>query len=348
MLYVQTDEHKDRMKALDLVMETLERAGDVRELSTFVPEDLVSPLIGTHGRQIATLQEITRTNLRFEKKTEGFSERQVRITGRSRDIRFAIEKLHARVIERKTEDIPAFAKFVIPASSASHLIGKGGAFTKNLLQRYGVELKVGRDENCDEKRELVAILLGRKSDCYDALPEVVGKLEDAVFNSDSQKHSSKTAMMIKTKRSERAFNDLVREVKRDAGVSLRAFESVREEFRVEMTGELRDRQKAVRLLLEGARKESPAPRSRSRSPPFATSVIVPRSLVGRLIGKGGETVKLLKSRSGCHINFQQTDLKTVQTGDGKEGRACVVTGSPRAIALGVRCLWEQILKFENL
>jgi transcription antitermination factor NusA-like protein len=76
------------------------------------------------------------------------------------------------------------------------------------------------------------------------------------------------------------------------------------------------------------------------------NVLVPKTLVGRLIGKGGENVKILKSRSGCHINFQQVDLKTLQTGDGKEARSCALTGSAASIALGVRYLWEQILKFE--
>ena len=349
ILYLTCESQKERVKALDLVLETMEEGGDLREVSTFVPEDLVSPLIGTHGRQIAALQELTHTNLRFEKKLEGLSERQVKVTGHSRDIRFAIEKLHARVTERKTEEIPAFAKFVIPLNSASHLIGKGGAFTKNLLQRYGVEMKVGRDDSCDEKRELAAMLLGRKSDCLEALSEVVSKVEDAIFNSDSQKHSDKTIILVKIRRSEGAFDSLVREVKREAGVSLRVFESFKDEFRVEMTGELRDRQRAARILLDGAGRESPRRRSRSRSPvPFSTNIIVPKTLVGRLIGKGGENVKMLKSRSGCHINFQQNDLKTVQTGDGKEARACTVTGSPTAISMGVRCLWEQILKFETL
>lgn len=349
VLFLTTNSQRNRAKGLDLVMEALESAGNLREVSTFVPEDMVSPLIGTRGRQIAALQDLTHTNLRFEKKLEGLMEREVRVSGHSRDIRFAIEKLHSRVTERKSDESPIFAKFVIPLSSASHLIGKGGVFTKNLLQRYGVELKVGRDDSCDETKELAALLLGRKSGCLEALPEVVMKVEDAIFNSDAQKYSDKTTILVKTNRSEGTFNGLVREVKRESGVSLRVFESLKDEFRVEVTGELRERQRAVRMLLEGASRESPRRRSRSRSPvPFAINIIVPKTLVGRLIGKGGENVKMLKSRSGCHINFQQTDLKAVQTGDGKEARACTMTGSPTAIAMGVRCLWEQILKFETL
>jgi transcription antitermination factor NusA-like protein len=77
-------------------------------------------------------------------------------------------------------------------------------------------------------------------------------------------------------------------------------------------------------------------------------VAVPRALVGRLIGKSGENVKALKGKSGCHINFQQQNLKEVKTADGQEARVCTMTGPSGAIALGVRLLWEQILKFETI
>lgn len=354
ILHFFSDSLREKSKALELVLEELDRLGESKEVSTFVPEDMVSPLIGTRGRQIAALQEITKTNFRFDRKVEDMQDRQVRVSGSLRDIRSAIEKLYSKIIEKRAE-IPenTFAKFAIPQPSAAHLIGKGGQFTKSLHQRYGVELKVSRDESCDERKELVAFLIGPPKACMEALNDVIGKLADAAFNSDYQRNvNDRTVLLIKTRRSESGFNTLVREVKRQAEVSLKVFEGFRDEFRIEIAGDLRERQRAVRALLEATQShDSPKrrPRSRSRShTPLTTSVnvLVPKTLVGRLIGKGGENVKILKSRSGCHINFQQVDLKTLQTGDGKEARSCALTGSAASIALGVRYLWEQILKFE--
>lgn len=354
ILHFFSDSLREKGKALELVLGELDHLGETREVSTFVPEDMVSPLIGTKGRQIAALQEITKTNFRFERKIEDMQDRQVRVSGSLRDIKNAIEKLYSKVVEKRAE-VPdnAFAKFAIPQPSASHLIGKGGQFTKSLYQNFGVELKVSRDESCDDRKELAAILIGPNKECMEALNDVVAKLADAAFNSDYQRSGSdKTVVIIKTRRGESSINAMVREVKRDADVSLKVFECFRDEFRVEIAGELRERQRAVKALLKEMQPyESPKrrPRSRSRSPTPSTTcvnVLVPKTLVGRLIGKGGDNVKILKSRSGCHINFQQQDLRNVTTGDGKEARSCTLTGSAASIALGVRYLWEQILKFE--
>jgi len=346
ILHFFSNSLREKSKALELALEELERLGECKEVSTFVPEDMVSPLIGTRGRQIAALQELTRANFRFERKVEDMQNRQVRVSGSLRDIRHAVEKLHSRVIDKRVE-MPqsSFAKFAIPQPSASHLIGKGGQFTKSLYQNFGVELKVSRDESCDERKELVALLIGPQKDCLEALNEVVSKLADAAFNSDYQRNvNERTVLLVKTRRSESGFNALVREVKRQAEVSLKVFEGLKDEYRVEVAGDLRERQKAIRGLLAEIQSADPPkrrPRSRSRSlTPLATSVnvLVPKTLVGRLIGKGGENVKVLKSRSGCHINFQQADLKSVQTGEGQEARSCTITGSAVSIAQGVRHL----------
>jgi len=352
VLYLLCDSQKDLTKGIDLVMQGLESTGEIREVTVFVPEDMVSLLIGTHGRHIDIFQEFTRTSVCFEKKQIGLTERKVKISGFSQDIRFAIEKLHSRVRDKNPPETPAFVKFVIPDKSAAHLIGKNCYFVKFLLHKYGAELKIKPNNNCEENKEQLAVLFGRKSDCLEALPEVVTKTEDAIWSVGSQNYTDKTIILVKTRKLEGAFNDFVREVKREVDVSFRVFKCLNDEFRVEITGELRHRLKAMRLLLEDAGKKSPRPRSRSRSRsrspvPLIINIIVPKVLVGRLIGKGGDNVKMLKSRCGCHINFKKNDLKTVQTGDGQEGRACTVKGSPAAIAMGVRYLWEQILKFER-
>ena len=355
VLHFYSHSMREKGKALGVVLEELERLGELREVSTFVPEDMVSPLIGSKGRQIAALQDFTRANFRFERKVEDMQDRQVRVSGSLRDIKNAIETLYSKVVDKRAE-VPdnIFAKFAIPQPSASHLIGKGGQFTKSLYQHYGVELKVSRDDSCDDRRELVAILIGQHKDCLDALNEVVAKLTDAEFNSDYQRTGNeKTVMLMRIRRSESGIHSLVREVKREAQVSLKVFEGYRDEFRVEIAGDLKERQRAIRVLLEEVQsRESPKQRTRSRSrsqSPQTTilNVLVPKSLVGRLIGKGGENVKILKNRSGCHINFQQQDLTTVHTGDGKEARTCTMTGSAEAIALAVRNVWEQIMKFEQ-
>lgn len=150
--------------------------------------------------------------------------------------------------------------------------------------------------------------------------------------------------------SEAQLNSISRTLKKDLDVNLRLHDSENHFTRIEITGELRRRQKAAKVLLGELDKPWQRRRSRSRSPVqrVAINVAVPKALVGRLIGRSGENVKMLKWKCGAHINFVQQDLKEMKTADGGEARACTLSGRPEEIAQGVRLLWEQILKFESL
>ncbi len=66
----------------------------------------------------------------------------------------------------------------------------------------------------------------------------------------------------------------------------------------------------------------------------------PRNLVGRLIGKGGESIKLIQSRSGCRMRIEQNV---------PEGTPCRihVTGIPPAIALASQIIQEVMVNGTN-
>ena len=359
VLHLRSANLADTFEALSLVMREMSRVGEGREVSIFIPEDMVSPFIGTKGRGVFALQDQTSTKIQVEKPVEGMRDRQVRINGAEDDVHNAVQILYRKVVERRhpIDFIPGNTiKFAIPQTCAAHLIGKGGSFTKALQKDFGVELKVSADSSCKEK-ELSAILIGKKSRCLEALDEVIKKMEEAIYNSDAPKNASRTVMLLRTQASDATIDSLVRAVKKEQDVSVKLYSPINGEFRIEISGDLRRRQKATRMLIDALdssrHRHSPRRRSRSRSrslSPARTTinVAVPRSLVGRLIGKSGENVKMLKGKSGCHINFQQQNLKDVKTADGQEARVCTMTGPANAIAQGVRLLWEQILKFETM
>jgi hypothetical protein len=79
----------------------------------------------------------------------------------------------------------------------------------------------------------------------------------------------------------------------------------------------------------------------------AVSLAVADVLVSRLVGKGGENVKALMSRSGCSMIFQQQANSKIQTPTGSLAQLCTVTGSIDEIAQGVKLLLEQIKELEK-
>lgn len=337
---------RSKFEALKLVLREFERVGESHDIIFFIPQSLVSRFIGAKGREVFALQSQTCTEIQVGNAVPDSSDREVRISGTEDAVRSAVEMLHRKVVEyRPAAD--SGIKFAIPQTCAAHLIGKGGSFTKALLRDFDVELKVNSDSACKE-RELSAILLGKKARCLEALDEVVKKMEDAIYNSDTPKNGSKTVMLLRST-SESRLNDIARSLKKDLDVVVRLYEPEDDEFRVEISGDLRRRQKAIKILLGFGDKPQRRRRSRSRSPLVRTSVnvAVPKAVVGRLIGRSGENVKMLKGMYGCQINFMQLELKEMRTAEGGEARVCTVSGRSEDIAKTVRLLWEQILKFES-
>jgi hypothetical protein len=77
-------------------------------------------------------------------------------------------------------------------------------------------------------------------------------------------------------------------------------------------------------------------------------ILVPEELVARLIGKHGENVKHLSSRTRCHVSFCKTeDRGYLTTSEGIYGRICTVKGSAEELTKGVCSVVEQMFKYET-
>jgi hypothetical protein len=79
----------------------------------------------------------------------------------------------------------------------------------------------------------------------------------------------------------------------------------------------------------------------------AVSLAVADVLVNRLIGRGGEYMKTIMTRSGCSMSFQRQTNSKIQTPTGSVAQLCTVAGSTEEIALGVKLLLEQIRELEK-
>ena len=80
---------------------------------------------------------------------------------------------------------------------------------------------------------------------------------------------------------------------------------------------------------------------------ISTDIIVPDHLVNILIGRKGENVRAIMSRTGSSINFSKeyNDDCKINTNNGV-GRICNLKGTPAQNAMAMQMISEMIIKYE--
>jgi len=79
---------------------------------------------------------------------------------------------------------------------------------------------------------------------------------------------------------------------------------------------------------------------------ITTCSIVPNYLVSYLIGKSGEVIKSIESKTGCTISFQK-ERHDINTAEGIRGRIVSLVGSPNVVKEAFGLLLEEIIKLEK-
>jgi len=337
--------------------------GAEAEIKVLIPQNMVSQTIGKDGLNIKRLQMRTDTKIRVIDAVKGLEERLVSISGKAKDIEMATEAIHRAIVERKAmEPRDKFTpKFVVLNAYAGHFIGKGGQFTKSIKERYGVDIKVWKSELPVQEDEEVAVMHGKPTDRLDAITDVIRKLDEAMTNFATSPMTEATKMVVPKYLQAKLLNPqgtMLREVATKChNVEFRVIGGTPEahEFVIEMTGPQKYRVRAAKeivSLLEDIKtavsrsssRHKPRSRSRSRSPSVTLHVAINARSVPSIIGKNGDNVKTLKTKTRCNISFDKPVLRTVRTPDGSEARHCEVTGSAKAVAMGVRTLLEQVMR----
>ena len=119
---------------------------------------------------------------------------------------------------------------------------------------------------------------------------------------------------------------------------------------VTIDGTLESKQEAaykVYEILDKSAKYNPKP-STPDDKELKIFVSVPDQYVARLIGRDGENVKAIMSRSRCKISFQKASVSEIRSFEGERTRMCFVSGNSSCISKGVKLLLEQIAKLESI
>jgi hypothetical protein len=177
---------KTRKKASKIIIEEMmaemrKMEGDSITILIFIPEGMVSLIIGAKGRQIKVLTQDSDTDIVVNQPIHKMSHRTVKIEGEPHNIATAIAMIYG-LLEERAEDfkdiaepakpfnisqVKMTARFVIDHKVVGFVIGRNGQFTKLCLEKYDVILKIvdqRRYQKVIRSYEDVAILSGKLRD----------------------------------------------------------------------------------------------------------------------------------------------------------------------------------------
>ena len=163
----------------------------------FIPDSMVSLLIGKKGRQIEQIQNASHTTISVIDKIRGLKDRVVKIIGKSGSITSAARLIYNMVIDKNQvpEDRQAELfqlRFLIPKGHVGVLIGKNGSYPRNLRNSFSVDLQVDAKEGSSEEFAQ-CVLVGKFEHCKKALPDFVSKLHEAL---ESKSDSSDMRLLV--------------------------------------------------------------------------------------------------------------------------------------------------------
>lgn len=349
----------------------------------FIPDSMVSLLIGKKGRQIEQIQNASHTTISVIDKIKGLKDRVVKIIGKPGSITSAARLIYNMVIDKNQvpEDRQAELfqlRFLIPKGHVGVLIGKNGSYPRTLRTNYSVDLQVDAKEGSSEEYA-VSVLVGKYEHCMKALPEFVGKLHDAF---ESKSDNSDIRLLVPASAGTRVLSsctlhtDAVSAIKNQSRCSIKVSERGADS-EVRFAGTERAKTQALELVAEridAAAKGLRSPRYDDRRSPryddrrsrsverrsrsidhrrhspehrAAINILVLEEHVARLIGRNGDNVKKLKSKTGAHITFQKEATTEVKPESNIKFKVCTIEGTPSQIEDAVRAILDNIKRLQD-
>jgi len=325
-----------QVAAMRRILEDCDAKEEIREVRIYVPADMVAVIIGKRGRQIAKYQDQSKATISVEDKSAPhMPERVITIGGQLRQIQTAIELIHTAVTEHRCYDKErqTTLKMKVTPAEARHLESWVSARTEMRLL------------------EETVVVQGSVRECLMGMNRALELLEDFAPTDHLQVQVLLSRKPEDIKLQLKQLREEVREGQ------LEYLVEAGDQCHLDIKGPLSERQHILRKVLEElentTRGSSQNSRHRSRSrdrrssSPCILNILVPQEFVGRLIGKAGINVNQMKSQSGCQINFQPHNLRTLRASQGEEARVCTLSGTQKSVAAGTRIVLENVLRLSR-
>lgn len=369
-LYIYGASLKGKLEVLKSNLAEIQRKLDRPsfDLKILVPDNSINTIIGKNGKNLAKFQASSHATITILEKIKELREILVKVEGKPVDIEYAVKDIYKLISEKKSSEEPKSnldknaAKFVIPGECVGYLIGKNGVFTKRLKADFDVDIKIVKHEGFPCKdNEHIAMLLGKHRYCKEAMVSVVEKILEAVETTCSPISDLYIRMLISTTSVKELIGpqgSTIKEIaKKSGGAKIKVMcdnenEKAQEYTIVTIEGSRELKIEAALRVYESISKsvKPPSPRRERTPSPSLDSisifVTVPDMLVSRLIGRNGENVKGMMSRSRSQMSFQKQASDSLKTPESEKARLCTFVGSSRSISRGVKTLLDQIVKLE--
>ena len=254
------------------------KSGESTTVLIFIPEGMVSLIIGAKGRQIKILTTDSGTDIVVNQPIHRMSHRTVKVEGQPRNIARAIAMIYG-LLEERAEDfkditepakpfniksIKVTAKFVIDHKVVGFIIGRNGQFTKYCLEKYDVIFKIvdqRRYQKIIRSYEDVAILVGKLRDVQKWSDNLIEKVHDYFNNVTRSGYtgSDNTKLLIPgflVTKIIGARGWMIREIAARSGgtqikiLSDKSAERDQPEIVVSIAGSLKGKQEAAAIILE--------------------------------------------------------------------------------------------------
>eukprot|EP00931_Biecheleriopsis_adriatica_P063129 TRINITY_DN38195_c0_g1_i1.p1 TRINITY_DN38195_c0_g1~~TRINITY_DN38195_c0_g1_i1.p1 ORF type:complete len:913 (+),score=214.25 TRINITY_DN38195_c0_g1_i1:37-2775(+) len=286
------------------------RSAPELEKSIEVPVEVTGLLIGKGGERVHGLEHESGAHIDITPK-EDFS--VLRFSGSEKAIKHA-EQLVSAILERAEEDarrsgrsagasadMKVDEKMSVPEKSIGRIIGKGGETIQQLQRDSGVKIDVikdnpsanvhlhGRSRNIERAKQLIMDLLDRSEP--DVLP---------VENADAGKvEDSMTVPPAKVGKIIGRGGETIMQLQQESGARLRVDKN---ESAIRLSGSADAVAAAKQLIQEVIDHVDEEREEKTRD-----AMEVPPAMVGRIIGKRGETIMQLQKEAGCKIQISKGD-----------------------------------------
>jgi transcription antitermination factor NusA-like protein len=307
---VQEGQNKSTKTSSDETEDGEDDEGAVVTITITIPSSLAGCVIGRGGTVIKSTREQSGANVNVSKEEISPGLREVTLTGQAHEVAAARTMVEAQVEAKKqqnaesgeTDGPPANAItviMVVPNAKVGGLIGKGGSSINEIRNASGCRINI-QDSRHGNRDNRDVTIIGTLEQTQQAQTMIQAKLLEIIPREQSNRNNQRNPYQ--------------------QGQGGPGGYGPPPGYANQM-GYQQGRGGGMHQAWNG--------NGGAIGPSITTQVSVPDDSVGRLIGRGGETINRIRQMSACRIDIAKSDAQSQQNGL----RIITLTGTEQTIKL---------------
>ncbi|EGD74250.1 hypothetical protein PTSG_12419 [Salpingoeca rosetta] len=244
----------------------------------------------------------------------------------------------------------------IPSEKVGMVIGKGGETINRLQEQSGARLQViqddpfaqekplrmtGRRDAIERAKQLVKDLIDPEPEHDPMYPSTMGLSSGDIVNNLSAYRSKKVEIKVPRVAVGRVIGrggDSIKRIQAESGARVQFEPETNQDFRIAtITGTMpviEAAEKMIMDIIQDAEVSTSSARPRDDRP--REPMPVPQERAGLIIGRGGESIRMIMQQSGAHVELDRA--QPAVNGD----KTFWISGDPEQIATAKRLIQEKL------